>query len=211
MIGPLCLLLLHKKLCRTLLRGLFGKFVDNHNIGNIGNAGWRSCRKPQTLLKSPTICNYNQLYQHCLWQCKNVAKTLYADVTSDVIPVKSELCCFLTSSVAKVFTKRLKKWWCQRVSLSCAITVIKFCRGLGKPPAETMKLIRSSETITCNPCSVSVVYKWHEGFRNGRKRRTIRGMVRPTLWKWLWRTSLFDTFSKNVNQTWWLEATEFKF
>ena len=30
-----------------------------------------------------------------------------------------------------------------------------------------MKLIRSSETM--NPCSVSVVYKCHERFRNGRK------------------------------------------
>ena len=30
-----------------------------------------------------------------------------------------------------------------------------------------MKLIRSSETM--NPCSVSVVYKWHERLRNGRK------------------------------------------
>ena len=45
--------------------------------------------------------------------------------------------------------------------------VIKFCVGLGKSPAETMKLIRSSETM--NPCSVSVVYKWYERFRNGRK------------------------------------------
>ena len=30
-----------------------------------------------------------------------------------------------------------------------------------------MELIRSSETM--NPCSVSVVDKWHEIFRNGRK------------------------------------------
>ena len=30
-----------------------------------------------------------------------------------------------------------------------------------------MKLIRSSETMTS--CSVSVVYKWHERFGNGRK------------------------------------------
>ena len=43
------------------------------------------------------------------------------------------------------------------------------------------------------------------------QRRIIRGMVRPALWKWLWRTPRFDTFSKNVNQTWCLKATEFKF
>ena len=43
------------------------------------------------------------------------------------------------------------------------------------------------------------------------QRRTIRGMVHPALWKCLWRTSLFDTFSKNVNQTWCLQATEVKF
>ena len=55
----------------------------------------------------------------------------------------------------------------QQVTLSCAVTVIKFCVGLGKSPAEMMKLIRSSETM--NPCSVSVVYKWHERFGNGRK------------------------------------------
>ena len=29
------------------------------------------------------------------------------------------------------------------------------------------EMIRSSEIM--NPCSVSVVYKWHERFRNGRK------------------------------------------
>ena len=31
---------------------------------------------------------------------------------------------------------------------------------------EMMKLIRSSETM--NPCSVSIVYKWHERLRNAR-------------------------------------------
>ena len=46
-------------------------------------------------------------------------------------------------------------------------SVIKFCVGLGKSPVDTLKLIRNSETK--NPCSVSVVYKWHERFRNGRK------------------------------------------
>ena len=45
--------------------------------------------------------------------------------------------------------------------------VIKFCVGVGKSPTEMMKLIRSSETM--NPCCVSVVNKWHERFRNGRK------------------------------------------
>ena len=32
---------------------------------------------------------------------------------------------------------------------------------------DTLKLIRNSETM--NPCSVSVIYNWHERFRNGRK------------------------------------------
>ena len=35
----------------------------------------------QKLLKILTICIYDQLYQRCLRQCKNVVKTLYADVT----------------------------------------------------------------------------------------------------------------------------------
>ena len=51
--------------------------------------------------------------------------------------------------------------------MSCAVTVFKFCVGLGKSPAEMMELLRSSETL--NPYSVFVVYKWHERFRNGRK------------------------------------------
>ena len=33
----------------------------------------------------------------------------------DVISLKFELCCFLTSSLAKVFTKSVKKWLRQRV------------------------------------------------------------------------------------------------
>ena len=53
------------------------------------------------------------------------------------------------------------------MTLSCAVTVIKFCVGHGKLPEEMMKLIRSSETM--NPCSVSVVYEWHKRFRNERK------------------------------------------
>ena len=44
---------------------------------------------------------------------------------------------------------------------------MKFCVGLGKSPVGMLKLIRNSEKM--NPCSVSVVYKWHERFRNGRK------------------------------------------
>ena len=48
-----------------------------------------------------------------------------------------------------------------------AVTVIKFCVGLGKSLAEMMKLIRCSETM--NPCGVSIICKWHERFRNGRK------------------------------------------
>ena len=69
--------------------------------------------------------------------------------------------------MAKVFTKSVKKRCRQQATLSCAVSVIKFCVGLGKTSAEVMKLIRSSEAM--NPCSVSVVYKWQERFRNGRK------------------------------------------
>ena len=46
-------------------------------------------------------------------------------------------------------------------------SVIKFGVGLGKSPIDTLTLIRNSETK--NPCSVSVVYTWHERFWNGRK------------------------------------------
>ena len=53
------------------------------------------------------------------------------------------------------------------VDVDSTITFIKFCVGLGKSPRGTIKLIRSSETT--NPCSLSVVYKWHERFRKGRK------------------------------------------
>ena len=35
----------------------------------------------QKLLKILTIRICDQLYQRCLWHCKNVSKTLYADVT----------------------------------------------------------------------------------------------------------------------------------
>ena len=56
--------------------------------------------------------------------------------------------------------------------------VIKFCVSVGKSMAETIKLIRSSETM--NPCSVSAVYKWHERLRNERK-STEDEMVRPAL------------------------------
>ena len=53
------------------------------------------------------------------------------------------------------------------MTLSCAVTVIKFCVSVGKSTAETIKLVKSSEIM--NSCSVSAVYKWHERFRNGRK------------------------------------------
>ena len=59
--------------------------------------------------------------------------------------------------------KHVKKCW-RYVELR---SVIKVCVGLGKSPVDTLKLIRNSETK--DPCSVSVVYKWHERFRNGRK------------------------------------------
>ena len=62
-----------------------------------------------------------------------------------------------------VFAKNVKKCW-RHVELR---SVIKFCVGLGKSPVDTLKLIRNSETK--NPCSESVVSKWHERFRNGRK------------------------------------------
>ena len=45
--------------------------------------------------------------------------------------------------------------------------VIKFCISVEKSPAETMKLIRGSETM--NLCSVSAIYKCQERFRNRRK------------------------------------------
>ena len=118
----------------------------------------------------------------------------------DVISLKLELCCFLTSSVAKVFTKNVKKWLRQRVTLSCAVTVIKFCVGLGKSPTEKMKLIRIPETM--NPYSVSDVYKCHERFGNGRK--STEDDLRdgpPCVVKMTMKDITCDTFSKNVTQT----------
>ena len=53
------------------------------------------------------------------------------------------------------------------VGITVSCSVIKFCIGLGKLLVDMLKLIRNSETK--NPCSVSIVYKWHERFRNGRK------------------------------------------
>ena len=106
--------------------------------------------------------NYDQLYQCCLGHCKNIVKTLYAEVTSDIISLKLELCCFKASSLVNVFVKSVKKCW--RHFELCS--VIRFCIGL-KSLVDTLKLIRNSETM--NPCSVSIVYKWHERFRNGRK------------------------------------------
>lgn len=46
-------------------------------------------------------------------------------------------------------------------------SVIKFSVGLGKTPAQTLELIRSSETL--NSYSVPFVYKWHKRFRGGRQ------------------------------------------
>lgn len=46
-------------------------------------------------------------------------------------------------------------------------SIVKFCVGLGKPPCETIKLMKSSENI--KEFSPSFVYKWHERFRSGRK------------------------------------------
>ena len=89
-------------------------------------------------------------------------------------------------------------WW-GHVELR---SVIKFCVGLGKTPIKTLKLIRHSETL--NLCSVSVVYKWHDRFRNEKNQlRTIRGTVGPGLWKWLIKdkvTNTIYTYRKNVNQ-----------
>ena len=90
-------------------------------------------------------------------------KTLCADVRPDVISLKFELCCFKTSSWVNVFANNVKKCW-RHVELR---SVIKFCVCHGKSPVDTLKSIRNSETN--HPCSVSVVYKWHERFRNGRK------------------------------------------
>ena len=64
------------------------------------------------------------------------------------------------------FAKNVKKCW-RHVELR---NVIKFCAGLGKSPVDTLKLVRNSETM--NPCSVSLVYKWHERFRNGQNTHT---------------------------------------
>ena len=50
-----------------------------------------------------------------------------------------------------------------------------------------------------NPCSVSVAYKWHERFRNGRKSTEDES-----------HKNIIYTDRKNVNQSWCFEATEFK-
>ena len=86
------------------------------------------------------------------------------------------------------------------MTLSCAVTVIKCCVGLGKSPTETMKLIRSSETM--NLCIVSAVYKWHQRFRNGRKSTEDDSRNGPPfVVKMTMKDIFFDTFSKNVYQT----------
>ena len=81
----------------------------------------------------------------------------------DVISVNFELCCFKASSWDNVSARNVNKFWRHVEPRS----VIKFCVGLGKSTVDTLKLIRNSEAK--NPCSVSVVYNWHERFRNGRK------------------------------------------
>lgn len=45
-------------------------------------------------------------------------------------------------------------------------SVVKFCVGLGKSPAETLNMIKDSSTLPS--CGKTFVYKWHERFRNGR-------------------------------------------
>ena len=54
--------------------------------------------------------------------------------------------------------------------VSCAVTVISFCVGLGKSPAEMMKLIRSSEAM--NPCSVSSTSGMKDSGMEENQRRT---------------------------------------
>ena len=44
--------------------------------------------------------------------------------------------------------------------------VVKFCVGLKLSPVETLKQIESSDTLPT--CGKTVVYKWHERFREGR-------------------------------------------
>ena len=66
-----------------------------------------------------------------------------------------------------------------------------------------------------NPCSMSVIFKWHKRFRNGRKsteddsRDDRHYVVKMTI-----KDKVDDIIyinHKNVNQTWCFEATEFKF
>ena len=46
-------------------------------------------------------------------------------------------------------------------------SVVKFCVAPNKSPTETLRMIKSMWLY--NKCSPAFVYKWHLGFRNGRK------------------------------------------
>ena len=46
-------------------------------------------------------------------------------------------------------------------------SVVKFCVALNKSPTETLRMIKSMRKY--DKCSPAFVYKWHSGFRNGRK------------------------------------------
>ena len=71
-------------------------------------------------------------------------------------------------------------------------------------------LTRSSEIINYTVCPSSTSGMKDSGMEK-HQLRTNRGMVIPALCKRLSRASTFGTFSKNINQTYSFEATEFKF
>jgi hypothetical protein len=45
--------------------------------------------------------------------------------------------------------------------------IIKFCVGIEKTPTETYKMIQASSTT--KKCCRSLVFRWHDMFRNGRE------------------------------------------
>ncbi|XP_060597479.1 protein GVQW3-like [Ruditapes philippinarum] len=47
--------------------------------------------------------------------------------------------------------------------------IIKFCVGIEKTPTETYKMIQASRTT--KKCCRSLVFRWHDMFRNGRESR----------------------------------------
>ena len=67
------------------------------------------------------------------------------------------------------------------MTLSCAVTVIKFCVSVGKSPAEKMKLIRNSETMKPHAVCPPSTSGMKDSGMEENQRRTIRGMVRPAL------------------------------